>query len=246
MLNLSGHWWRPRIVQHSHFLRRWTCVHSAAPAVVADTIAAIVGHRVVINIANNRSIHICDRAVVVHRAVIPISAVVAATGVSEAVVDAAVVTNVWTPVAGMPQINAVIIAPPRRRPERVYPRRQHPCAGNPVIAGVRVIPIAGRPNVIVAGSGRLAVIGKRRWRLGSLHGLFIRRILRVVRRIVASWGRVALTGRRHGRGLLRRRLLNGSQIPVGWIGISDRWLGLRRLILRGLILGFVASAQAQN
>jgi hypothetical protein len=251
MLNLRGHWRRPRIVQHSQFLLRGPRVHSSTPAVVADAIAAIVGHSVVINIVSNRRIHIRDRAVVIHGAVIPISAVVAAARISKAVIDAAVVTNMRTPVAGMPQIGAIIVTPPRRRPERVYPRRQHPRTGNPVVAGVCIIPVAGRPNVIVAGSGRLAVVGKRRRRFRGLDRLLIGGILSIIRWIVASRGRVALSGRRCGWGLLLRRLLNGSQISIGWISISHSGLGLGGLILgglilRGLILRFVASTKAHN
>jgi hypothetical protein len=50
------------------------------------------------------AIHVCDGAVVIDSAVIPVSAIVAAPGVSEPVIDAAIEADIVTPVAGVPKI----------------------------------------------------------------------------------------------------------------------------------------------
>ncbi len=107
----------------SQLLSRGTRIDSAAPAVVANPAALIVGDIVVVYIAHIRDVHIRYRAVVVNSAVIPISAIIATAGVSEAVVDTAVVTNMRTPVTRVPMIGAIIEAPPGRRPERTHIRR---------------------------------------------------------------------------------------------------------------------------
>ena len=91
-------------MHHGQLLRRGPRVDSAAPTVVTDAIAAIVRHLIVVNIVNNGGIHIRYRAVVVKPAVIPISAVIATAGVSKAIIDAAVVADMRTPVARVPMV----------------------------------------------------------------------------------------------------------------------------------------------
>src|SRR5579862_6135609 len=109
--------------------------------------------------------------------VIPICTVVATPRVSIAVIDAAVVTNVRTPVTRVPAVVSVVVAPPGWRPKRIYIRGQHPHSRDPIIAVACIIPIAGRPNIVVTGCGRLAVIGKRWWRFRGFYRLFIRGVL---------------------------------------------------------------------
>jgi hypothetical protein len=110
-------------MRRSQLLGRGPRIDSAATAVVANPSALIVGDTVVVNIANIRNVHIRNRAVVVNSAIIPISAIIATAGVSETVVDTAVVTNMRTPVTRVPMIVAIIEAPPGRRPERTHIRR---------------------------------------------------------------------------------------------------------------------------
>jgi hypothetical protein len=204
VLDLSAHWRSTRVAHHSQLLSRGPRLDSATPAVVTDAIAAVFPHLIVVNVVDGRG-HVGHRAVVVQSAVIPISAVIATARISIAVVDAAVVTNVRTPVARVPMVVAVIVAPPGRRPKRTYVRSHNPRAGYPVITGAGIAPVAWRPNVIVAGSGRLAVLGKRGRRFGGLDRLLVGGILIVILGIVriTCRGRVALTGRGCRRCLRR-------------------------------------------
>jgi hypothetical protein len=158
-------------MQHGQLLRRGPRLHSASTSVIANPIAAAVRHRVIVDIVHNGNIYVGHRAVVTQRAVIPIRAVIATAGITVAVVDAAIKANMRTPVARVPLVDVIVVAPPGRRPKRAYIRGHNPGAWNPVIAGTGIAPVAWRPNIIVAGSGRLAVIGKGRRRFGRLHGL---------------------------------------------------------------------------
>ncbi len=102
MLNLRGYGRRSGTPRHSQFLRRGTRVHSAASAIKTDMIAAAAWRVVIVNIVNDAWIHVRYRAVVVHIAVIPIAAVVATARVSIAVIDAAIVPNMRSPIAAVP------------------------------------------------------------------------------------------------------------------------------------------------
>ncbi len=225
-------------MHHRQLLWRGPRLNSAAPAVVADPIAAVVWHLIVVNIVNDVDVNIRYRAVVVQPALIPIGAVIAAAGISITVIDAAIVADVRTPVARVPMVVPAIKTPPRRRPECIYIRGEHPRSRNPIITGVCIAPGTGRPNVIVARSGRLGVVGEGRRRFGSLDGLFVGIALIVILRIgrINRSGRIVLrrrrpdgrsgSGRRSdwgwlliGRLVRRSRLVPRSQIAIGWIAV---------------------------
>lgn len=99
VLNLSVYGRDPRITHYCQLLGCGPGLDSATSAVVTDATAAVVRDIVVVEIVNPGGIYIRDAAVIVDSTVIPISAVIAATGISIAVIDVAVVTDVGTPVA---------------------------------------------------------------------------------------------------------------------------------------------------
>jgi hypothetical protein len=99
VLNLSAYGRSPRITHHGQLLRRGLGIDSATPAVVTDAIASAVWNIAVVNIVNESGVYVRDGAVVVNRTVIPISAIVALAGISVAIIDAAVVADVRTPIA---------------------------------------------------------------------------------------------------------------------------------------------------
>jgi hypothetical protein len=88
---------------------------------------------------------------------LPESAVEALTGVSEAVIDAAVETDVRPPISGVPHIDAIAPSPISWSPEQAYFRRFYPDARYPVISVRAVCPVTGLPDVAVAGTSRLYI-----------------------------------------------------------------------------------------
>src|SRR6202040_2305407 len=72
-------------------------------------------------------------AVVPEAAAAPVSTVEADAEVAEAVVDAAVVADVGSPIAGVPEVATVVVAPVAGRPESSGVGRGDPCALNPFV-----------------------------------------------------------------------------------------------------------------
>jgi hypothetical protein len=214
MLYLCAHRRRPGIAYHSQLLRRGPRFNSATPAVIADAIPSALWHLMVVHVVNARRVHIGYRAVIVQLPIVPIGSVIATTRISIAVIDATVVADVGSPITRVPVIISVVVAPPWRSPQGTDIGGHDPCARDPIISGVRVVPVPGSPNVIVAGSGRLRVIGKRGRRFRSLNRLVGGIVLIVIRRVIriARWRWLRL-----GIVLLRR-----SEVSVRRISISNR------------------------
>src|SRR5262249_27153917 len=80
----------------------------------------------------------------------------------EAVIDAAIISDVRSPISDVPSINATIVAPVAGRPQQPDNRRLHPGTGDPVIVILTVGPVARRPYVAGAWTQRLLVNGKNR------------------------------------------------------------------------------------
>jgi hypothetical protein len=89
----------------------------------AATIEADIVHRLVlddrlrVDIGDDGLIHLGDGGVVKEHPMIPISALVADASIAEAVVDAAIISDVRAPVSGVPNISTTIVAPVAGRPE---------------------------------------------------------------------------------------------------------------------------------
>jgi hypothetical protein len=109
--------------------------------------------------------HVHDRGVISEDAAAPLAAGKADAPVAEAVVHAAVVAHVRTPVAGMEDVHSVFPAPVVGRPQQAGRGRGNPGAGNPIVAAVLVVgPITGRPHQARFRARRLIVDGQRRRR----------------------------------------------------------------------------------
>jgi hypothetical protein len=96
------------------------------------------------------------KAVVEEAAAVPVAAVESNAEVAEAVVDAAVVADMASPVPGVPEIPAIAPTPISRSPKRVYIRRLDSRAVNPVVAGIPVSPIARSPEISYPGASGCA------------------------------------------------------------------------------------------
>ena len=229
MLNLRRNRSRTRIVHHRCLLWRRPGADPAPSAVITHPAVIPPRRRIVINVVNHSGIHIGDVAIIIQAAIAPVRPVVTAPRISKSIIDAAIKTDMRTPVPGVPQIISVVVIPVRRRPQCIHPRRQHPRARHPVIAAICVTPVARRPVIAVPGDRRLRVFRQRRRRFRRLHrrpvryGIVarIRRITLVVGRHVIN--RIALVrgiriigGRLNRRsGLIYRSQISSRRIRIG-------------------------------
>ncbi len=172
---------------HVMFVRRrefgWSGPNgrSPVPAVVAD---ADGGRRAADRRVEDRGDmgvpEVVDGSVVVEVVVAPITPVIAYAGITEAVVDAAVIADRRGPVAGVIDVIVVRVVPVpvTRRPQQIGSGRQRPVTGHPIIFSVIPRPIAGDPEESRAGNRRLRIDWNRRRGRRSGHqdvGLRMRR-----------------------------------------------------------------------
>ena len=124
--------------------------------VAAPVIAIVVG------VPNETTIHAPDGGVVVEEAIMPPPTNKADTEVTEAIVDAAIVAHIVTPVTGMPIVEASGPAPVAGGPQRADKGRRNPRAGNPVVAVGTISPVTRSPDHARARAKRLLI--NKQWR----------------------------------------------------------------------------------
>ena len=111
MLDLQCRWPSVLFVRPSKFLSRRLSFTSAGP-IEADIVHRLVlDDGLVVGVGDNGVVHPCDGGVVKEHPVIPVSALVADPAITEAVIDAAVISDVRPPVSGVPSVDATIIPP---------------------------------------------------------------------------------------------------------------------------------------
>lgn len=159
VLHLGRNSWKPSFVDHCQFGGRRTNLNTAASAVVADTVDHRIIDGLVVNVMNHRDVYVIHGAVIAKRAIVPVRAVISAARITKSVVDAAIKSDMRTPVSVMKKVASTIESPVGRGPKRADERRHHPSPWYPVIALRRVVPSSGRPNVVVTRAWRLLVFG---------------------------------------------------------------------------------------
>ena len=119
-----------------------------------DTTGAVERHVVpvvdngpVVYVGDMNTTHVHGRAVIKERTTAPVTAFESNTAITEPVIHTAVETDMRTPVAAVPGIDATAPAPVPRCPQQSGRRRQHPSARHPVVTIVTVGPIARRPHI---------------------------------------------------------------------------------------------------
>ena len=206
ILYLSGHGCGVLFVHRCHFSGPGSHLDATCSAVEthAGFASAAPANLVLVNVAFDVDVDVIDRAVVVKMAAAPVAAFVPEAYVAEAVVDAAIVAHVPAPVAAIKAVVVMPEAPVAGGPESALVGSLNPRARYPVIAHWSKGPVAGRPDVVVAGILRLIVIGQggRRLRsvsvrLLSVTGIIRRLALHLVLHLVLG---ISLVGR--WRGLL--------------------------------------------
>ena len=159
ILELCSHGRRMRLL-HRYPLRgpRRNMEPARSAVVTRMGVVRIHDDRAVVHVVHDADIHVVDRAVVVEVTSAPVTALVAVTGVAKAVIDAAIIADVLTPIAGVIAVGVVPVAPVAGGPKCALVGSLNPCAGNPIIAVWRPGPVARRPDIVVAGVLRLVVV----------------------------------------------------------------------------------------
>jgi len=110
-----------------------------------------------VDVGYHGAVYVDNGGVVGKGAAIPCAAGKADSPVAAAVVHAAIIADVRSPVACMEAEMAAGIAPVAGGPERAGIRCRHPCAGNPVETEKTVVPVAGRPDQVRRRARRLNI-----------------------------------------------------------------------------------------
>src|ERR1700751_1357219 len=87
----------------------------------------------------------------------PVAALISDSEIAEAVIDAAVETYVRSPIARVPDIDAITPTPVARSPQHSHSWGNHPCAGHPVVTVLSPGPVTRRPDIVGARTNRLRV-----------------------------------------------------------------------------------------
>src|SRR5258707_12429058 len=103
-----------------------------------------------IGVTNDRPINISNRSVIVEGPAFPAATIVSDTPVAEAVVHAAIESDVRSPITGMPEVKPSGVTPIARRPEKANFRRGSPVSRHPVESIGAIGPIPWNPYVTVA------------------------------------------------------------------------------------------------
>jgi hypothetical protein len=95
-----------------------TNVDSTGTAVIAypRVVGVVVDHRAVVDVVHLVHIHTIDASVVIEMALVPVPSLVSKAHIAETIIDAAVVADVWSPIAAIEAVMTVGIAPIAGRP----------------------------------------------------------------------------------------------------------------------------------
>ena len=165
MLDLRRHRWNMPCSRRRLFCWGRTRRNATLSTVITDPVhRRTVNHRGVVDVVNDGDVHITHGAIVEKLSAIPPSTLETNTEKAETIADSAVEPDLWTPVALMEQKSAAAPTPIPGGPEEADLRGFHPCSRHPVVIAeiVVVSPVAGRPQIIFAGTNRLLVNGQRR------------------------------------------------------------------------------------
>src|SRR5580700_2940423 len=140
-----------------------TSSYAALAAIESYVRVVVYDHRAVnVDVGNVDRVHMHHGGVIEEMAAAPFAAAKARAKVSEAVINAAVKSDLRAPVAGIPYVQTIVPAPVPGSPQQAWFRSFHPCAGHPVIAiVVAPRPVTGSPQITVVGADWLLVDRQR-------------------------------------------------------------------------------------
>ena len=261
-LQLRGHRRNTLLVHRRHFRRQRLARDSSRTVITGPVIDDVhrrivhdhrVRDRAVVH-GNIGDVHVVDGFVVVEAASVPVPALVAHAHVAKAVINAAVVSDMPSPVSVAITVAAIHVAPVAGSPQITDLRRTRPRARHPEIARGSIAPVPGRPKIALLRAFRLRILRQRWRRFRRLqYWLSIARILVVGIVVVVRIGAVRTpiivsTGRRwrwrrvvglRTAGLWCARLRIAHRRQISCCRRILALIGLRRLRLcavSGLIL----------
>src|SRR2546430_1866640 len=157
MFHLHMGWFKVPLAHRYFFKMARARIDSAVTSVVGDTVyGEFVDDRLVVDV-NVGDIHVVHRAVVEEVTVSPISALVATAKVAKPVINAAVESDVRSPITCVPNISALAPSPITGGPQQSRLRSHHPCAWHPEVAFRTVGPITRSPDITVTWTCRLDI-----------------------------------------------------------------------------------------
>src|SRR5580658_2452036 len=166
MLSLSRYRRDMPLVCGGLFLSGGTRVDASVAAVITDACdRGVLDDPRVVNVVDHRNIHVVYGRVVEKVPVVPATAFVPVTNVTEAVVDPAIKANGRTPITFVKDEGSATPTPIGGRPKEADLRGLYPGAGHPVvIANVIIVsPVSRSPDIAVARAKRLLIDGQL-WR----------------------------------------------------------------------------------
>jgi len=138
-------------------------MNPAVAAVVTDPRMVVDDNRLVVDVRDISDVNVGHATVVIISVALPIPAEKSGAGVTKAIIDAAVETDVRSPIATIPNVETVIPAPVARSPKH-SDGSKHPSARNPVVAIVVIpSPVARRPDIALPWTQGLNINGQCRW-----------------------------------------------------------------------------------
>src|SRR5438034_2354975 len=150
------------VVFSGHLLAGGPSGDSAGTTVEADAVyrGVVMDDGRVVGVVDHRDVHVAHGAVVIVISAAPVAADETDASVAEAVVNAAVEADSWSPVACVPEIDTFAKSPVAGSPEQARLGSERPRAGNPEVTVGSVSPVTGNPEVARSGTNRLHIDGQ--------------------------------------------------------------------------------------
>lgn len=169
VLHLVGGWSHVLIVRGDPLFGSRIMVNAAGASaignvVIVDDGGVVDDRRIDIDVADDGLIHMDDCGVIGKIVTMPFAAREADAHVAKAVIHAAVVTDMGTPVALVKSVMTAFPAPVGGCPQRTLIGGRHPGSGNPEVAVIAPGPIAGSPQQVGLRAGRLFIDRQHRRR----------------------------------------------------------------------------------
>ncbi len=135
----------------------------------------VIDHRIVndrpvnIGVTDHPGIYIHYGCIIPEGAALPHAPAESHAAIAVTVINSSVITDVRSPVTGMPAVITAFISPITGRPKVSNLRRHHPDTRYPVVSIIPIGPITRVPNIPIVWTGWLDIYRKRRWGYAGMY-----------------------------------------------------------------------------